>query len=321
MAHQGTDILLAKKLLMQGEVVAIPTETVYGLAGNAYDQQAVEKIFTIKQRPSFDPLIVHASDIAQIKELVKVFPEKAQELAHCFWPGPLTILLPKKAIISDQVTAGLDRVAVRIPSHPLTLALLQAIPFPLAAPSANPFGYISPTTPEHVDAQLGKNIPYILAGGACRLGIESTIMGFEEEKAVVYRLGSIPLEAIEQVIGPVTLAVQSTRHPQAPGTLTRHYSPRKKLQLGDITTLIQQYQNQLLGILAFDQYYPGIDPQYQVLLAPTTGSLEEAASNLFAALRKLDQMPIDLILANYVLDAGLGKAINDRLRRAAAKFI
>jgi len=317
----GSNILQAQYLLARGEVVAIPTETVYGLAGNAYNEQAVSKIFTIKQRPTFDPLIVHASCLAQVEEFVTHFPAKAYELAEHCWPGPLTILLPKKAIIPDLVTAGFDRVAVRIPDHPLTLALLQALPFPLAAPSANPFGYISPTTPQHVHDQLGDKIPYILSGQACKLGIESTIIGFAHTKPIIYRLGSMSLEALEQLIGPLTMAHDSPGHLQTPGSLVGHYSPHKILKIGTIQTLISQYQDQRLGILTFDQYYKEVDPEYQVRLAPTTGSLEEAATNLFAALRKLDQMPIDLILGTYVPNIKLGRAINDRLTRAAAKFM
>ena len=320
MATIGLNILQAQLLLEAGELVAIPTETVYGLAGNAYNEEAVLKIFSVKQRPSFDPLIVHASCVEHIKGFVRDFPAEAQQLAQHFWPGPLTLLLKREAIIPDIVTAGLPRVAVRIPSHQLTLRLLQALPFPLAAPSANPFGYISPTTPQHVNDQLGNKITYILAGGTCSIGIESTIVGFEQGVPMIYRLGGISVEAIKQVIGPITVADYATLHPQAPGTLVHHYSPQKHLIIGDIPELIKQYSHQRIGILAFDQYYEGVDPRHQIILA-LTARLEEAAQNLFAALRKLDQLPIDLILAAYVRHTGLGRAINDRLRRAAARFI
>ena len=321
MALISTDILQAQHLLEMGEIVAIPTETVYGLAGNAYNKHIVSKIFAIKQRPIFDPLIVHASSIAQVKSFVSDWPAKAYQLAQHFWPGPLTMLLPKKSIIPDIVTAGSEKVAVRIPDHPLTLPLLQALAFPLAAPSANPFGYISPTTAQHVNDQLGDQIPYILSGKACKLGLESTIIGFEQSLPIIYRLGSIPIEAIEQVIGPVNLMDATNQPTKMPGTLLRHYSPHKMLKIGDIDSLISQYKDQRLGILAFDQYYQGVNPQYQFLLAPHTGSLEEAATNLFAGLRKLDQMPIHLILGAYVPDIKLGRAINDRLTRAAAQFV
>ena len=314
------DILQAQRLLEAGEVVAIPTETVYGLAGNAYNGAAVGKIFGIKQRPSSDPLIVHAGCMEQVKDFVRDFPAEAQQLAQHFWPGPLTLLLPKKAVISDLVTAGLPRVAVRIPNHTLTLRLLSTLSFPLAAPSANPFGYISPTTPQHVQAQLGSKIPYILSGGPCSIGIESTIVGFEHGRPLVYRLGGISIEAIEQVIGPTTVVSGTTTHLQVPGGLGHHYAPQKLLIIGDIPTLIKQHSHQQLGILAFDQYYGGVDRAYQVMLAPS-GRLEEAAQNLFAALRQLDQPPIELILADCVPHVGLGRAINDRLKRASARFI
>ena len=314
-----SDILYAKSLLEVGEVVAIPTETVYGLAGNAYNEVAVSKIFQIKQRPRFDPLILHASDIAQVENFVQTLPLEAQSLAKNFWPGPLTLLLPKKAIIPDIVTAGLNGVAVRIPNHSLTLQLLKTLSFPLAAPSANPFGYISPTTPQHVADQLSEKIPCIVDGGTCRIGIESTIVGFDQGKPVIYRLGGISVEAIEQIIGPIRVTSHVYSKPQVPGGLLYHYAPKKPLKLGDIQLLIAQHSRQRLGILAFDHYYEGIDPSYQVMLAPT-GSLVEAAQNLFAALRRLDAMPLELILGAYVPDVGLGKAINERLSKASSRY-
>ena len=319
MATIGSDIVYAQQLLETGEVVAIPTETVYGLAGNAYDEKSVLKIFQIKQRPSFDPLIVHTSSIEQMKDFVTHFPNNALLLAKHFWPGPLTLLLKKKSIIPDLVTSGLSSIGVRIPKHSLTRQLLQQLPFPLAAPSANPFGYISPTTPKHVHDQLGNKVPYILSGGACKIGIESTIVGFKQEQPLIYRLGGTSLEAIEQVVGPVTV-VEATSNPQAPGTLQSHYAPTKPLLVGKLTTLVKRFSHVPLGILAFDRYIPGIAPSHQVLLAPT-GSLEEAAKHLFAALRTLDQRAIALMLATPVPDVGIGSAVNDRLKRAAMKFM
>ena len=191
--------------------------------------------------------------------------------------------------------------------------------FPLAAPSANPFGYISPTTPQHVADQLSEKIPCIVDGGTCRIGIESTIVGFDQGKPVIYRLGGISVEAIEQIIGPIRVTSHVYSKPQVPGGLLYHYAPKKPLKLGDIQLLIAQHSRQRLGILAFDHYYEGIDPSYQVMLAPT-GSLVEAAQNLFAALRKLDAMPLELILGAYVPDVGLGKAINERLSKASSRY-
>lgn len=312
-----TDLTRAQQLLKAGELVAVPTETVYGLAGNAYNEAAVLKIFHVKQRPSFDPLIVHASSLQQIKKFVKQLPAPAFQLAKQFWPGPLTLVLEKQSRIPDIVTSGLPTVGVRIPQHPLTLQLLQQLDFPLAAPSANPFGYISPTTPQHVQKQLGGNIPHILAGGPCAVGVESTIVGFESGQPVVHRLGGISLEAIEHTIGPVKVTHHSL--PQAPGMLDSHYAPRTPLVVGSLPTLITQYENQRVGLLAFEQPHPTVELDCQVILTPT-GSLDEAAQNLFAALRILDALPVDIILAAPVLDIGIGRAINDRLRKASSQW-
>ena len=310
-----TDLHRAQQLLAAGNLVAIPTETVYGLAGNAYNEAAILNIFHVKQRPSFDPLIVHARSLQQIQKFVKHLPSQALKLAKRFWPGPLTLVLEKKPVIPDLVTSGLPTVGVRIPQHPLTLQLLQQIDFPLAAPSANPFGYISPTTPQHVQEQLGGKIPYILAGGACTIGVESTIIGFEEGHPILYRLGGVSLEAIEDTIGPIKIAHQHL--PQAPGMLDSHYAPRTPLVVGPLSTLITQYENQKVGLLAFQHLHPAIPADHQIVLTPT-GSLDEAARNLFAALRTLDTWPVDVILAAPVPDTGIGRAINDRLKKASA---
>lgn len=316
MAIIGKDLARTKELLLQGELVAIPTETVYGLAGNALDAQAVIKIFTVKNRPQFDPLIVHVANRAQAEALVESIPPSARELMTRYWPGPLTFLLPKKPLIPDLVTAGLDTVGIRCPDHPLTHALLSSLDFPLAAPSANPFGYVSPTTPDHVNAQLGNQVKYILDGGPCRVGLESTIIGFDNEPTI-YRLGGLEVEEIEKVIGPVRIDLNTSSNPKAPGQLKSHYSPRKKLVITNLNPISSSYAAANVGVLAFKQYAVGVTHDHQVVLSPD-GNLEEAAKNLFAALRRLDALDIDLILAEPVPDNGLGKAINDRLRRAAA---
>jgi L-threonylcarbamoyladenylate synthase len=320
MATIGSDILYVQKLLEASGVVAIPTETVYGLAGNAYDETSVLKIFRTKQRPSFDPLIVHASDLQQIQGFVKHFPSKALELAHRFWPGPLTLVLDKRSIIPDIVTAGLPSVGVRVPQHVLTLQLLRQLDFPLAAPSANPFGYISPTTPQHVQEQLGTHIPYILDGGVCTVGVESTIIGFDAEQPVLYRLGGVSMEAIEHTVGPVKVMHQADNHPQAPGMLANHYAPKKPLIVGKLPLLLVKYAAQKVGILAFQQPCPGVVCNQQVVLS-LTGSLEEAAQKLFAALRTLDALPVEIILADFVPSIGIGRAINDRLKKAATHWM
>jgi len=316
MALIGTDINFAKVLLTQGDLVAIPTETVYGLAANAFDSEAVTKIYTTKERPTFDPLIVHTDSLDKVRGFVEEIPALALQLAAKFWPGPLTLLLKKKSVVSDLVTAGLDTVAVRIPRHPLTKSLLQQLDFPLAAPSANPFGYISPTTSQHVDDQLGDKIGYILEGGAADIGVESTIIGFEDDQAVIHRLGGMSLEEIEKITGSVKLLPHSSSNPTAPGMLHSHYAPTKTLILGDIPTLVEKYKNEKLAILAFQETHNNLE-HYHYL--SQTGDLIEAAQNLFSKLRTLDNLPIDKIIAERVPDHGLGKAINDRLKRAASK--
>ena len=316
MAIIGQDIQRAKYLLEKGELVAIPTETVYGLAGNALEANAVTKIFAAKDRPLFDPLIVHIGSLAAAKDYVSEIPSQANELASHFWPGPLTLLLTKKVIIPDLVTAGLDRVGLRCPNHPLTRNLLEQLSFPLAAPSANPFGYVSPTTAQHVQDQLGDKVAYILDGGPCRIGIESTITGWEAGRPIIYRLGGISMEQIESVIGSVRVNPYSTSQPQSPGQLKTHYAPTKKFLLGDIQILAAKYSSLRLGILSFQK---GVEGKFHsnFVLSPS-GDLNEAARNLFSMMRKFDEMNIDLVLAEEVPDEGMGRAINDRLRRAAA---
>ncbi len=316
MAQIGTDVGKAASLLRAGCLVGIPTETVYGLAGNGLDPAAVLDIFKVKQRPAFDPLILHVADARQVEPLVAEFPPMARQLADRFWPGPLTLLLDKSPLVPDLVTSGLPRVAIRMPAHPMARELLSMLEFPLAAPSANPFGYVSPTTARHVEQQLGQAIPYILDGGACQVGIESTIIGFESGQPTVYRLGGLALEAIEAEVGKVVLALNQSSNPAAPGMLKSHYAPRKTLLLGQLDDLLAQHPGKALGILSFSHDYSGSERVCRVL--SPAGSLEEAAMGLFGALRDLDESAVDLILAEPMPDHGLGRAINDRLRRAAA---
>ncbi|MBL7984887.1 MAG: threonylcarbamoyl-AMP synthase, partial [Flavobacteriales bacterium] len=231
--NSGSDLQQAAALLREGKLVAIPTETVYGLAANAYDAEAVLRIFEVKNRPTFDPLIVHVRDSDQVQEVARTIPPEALALMDRFWPGPLTLVLPKQPRVPDIVTSGLDTVGVRMPAHPMALELLRSLDFPLAAPSANPFGYISPTTAQHVGDQLGERIPYILDGGPCAVGVESTIIGWEEGLPVLYRPGGLPLEAIEQVIGSVRPQVKHVL-PAAPGMIESHYAPRKPLFVGEV---------------------------------------------------------------------------------------
>lgn len=313
MSKIGIDIENAKQILQQGGLVAIPTETVYGLAANALDKYTVLKIFEAKNRPHFDPLIVHTNSIEKARQYVSEFPRWAEKLTAKFWPGPLTLLLPKKNIIPDLVTSGLPQVAIRIPDHPLTLQLLAKLDFPLAAPSANPFGYVSPTTAKHVAAQLEDRVDYILDGGSCDVGIESTIVGSEEEKIIVYRLGGLALEDIESIVGKVEIRINQSSDPKAPGMLKSHYATRKPLFIGDIEELMRKNSHKKTGIISLSKVYSN-----GKVLSPR-GDLKEAAHNLFAAMRELDESDVDVILCEVFPDNFLGRAINDRLQRAAAK--
>ncbi|HWF43562.1 MAG TPA: L-threonylcarbamoyladenylate synthase [Candidatus Kapabacteria bacterium] len=310
----GKDIAKASALLERGLSVAIPTETVYGLAANALDENAVLQIFEIKDRPHFDPLIVHLASSDQVISYATEFPEWAEQLTERFWPGPLTIVLPKRDVIPDIVSSGLDTVALRVPSHPMTLDLLSSLEFPLAAPSANPFGYVSPTTAQHVTDQLEGKIPYILDGGECAVGLESTIVGELEGAITVLRLGGISVEEIEALVGPVEVNISSSSNPVNPGSLEHHYSPRTPIQLGPIDP--NRYNPNEVGILSFQTRYQAIPPEHQVVLS-THGDVRKAAKYLFAAMRYLDSLKLKVILAEELPEIGLGRAVNDRLRRAA----
>ncbi len=310
----GKNINEAKSFLLNGETVAIPTETVYGLAANALDEEAVLKIFEVKNRPHFDPLIVHVSKKEEINKYVAEIPEVANKLMEAFMPGPITLLLKKKANIPDLVTSGLDTVAIRVPQHPLALALLNKLDFPLAAPSANPFGYISPTTAQHVFDQLQGKIPYILDGGSTNVGVESTIVGFEDEQVMVYRLGGLAIDEIEKVVGPVLLNNMESSNPMAPGLLKSHYAPRKKLFFNPAVK--PEFEN--IAVIAFDKFVDDYPKEKQVLLSEK-GNLHEAARNLFSVMRQLDNSDAAIIVAIKFPEHGLGLAINDRLKRASAE--
>lgn len=313
-AEIGTDINKAAELLRKGMVVGIPTETVYGLAANALNADAVADIFRIKNRPDFDPLIVHIADISQVDKYASQFPTKAIKLAEVFWPGPLTLVLPKRDIIPYSVTSGLETVGLRVPRHELTLELLMQLSFPLAAPSANPFGYISPTTAQHVADQLGEFIPYILDGGPCEVGVESTIVGFDASfNPVIYRKGMITQEMIEAVAGKTEVFTHSLSNPEAPGMLTSHYAPRTPLKI--ITADDTNFDNRT-GFLGFDAYHPLIPKNNQLLLSPS-GDIYEAARNLYASLRLLDKLGLEVIYCSLITGIPGAEALNDRLRRAA----
>lgn len=310
----GNNLESAFSALVKGNLVAIPTETVYGLGGNGLDPDAIAKIFAAKNRPKFDPLILHIGDISQVASLTTTFPEKAQKLAQKFWPGALTLILPKSDLVPDIASSGLDSVGIRMPSHRLTLDLLRSLPFPIAAPSANPFGYVSPTTAQHVLDQLDGRIDYILDGGPCEIGIESTIVSFVADTPTILRHGGVSQEDIEGVIGAVKANTESSSRPEAPGMLLSHYAPKKTVLLGNIKELMAEHKSSRFAVLGFLGTYGASGEVLSV-----SGDLQEAAKNLFAALRRLDTADIDLILTENVPNVGLGMAINDKLQRAATK--
>jgi len=310
------DIQKAVALLKADKLVAIPTETVYGLAGNIFSEQAIKLIFETKKRPFFNPLIVHIPSIASLEDIVRDIPEKARLLANAFWPGSMTLVLKKQALIPDIITAGKDTVAVRVPNHPVTLELLEQLPFPLAAPSANPFGSISPTKPEHVARYFENAIEQVLDGGPCTNGIESTIIGFENNDPIIYRLGALSIEAIEAVVGPVPIKNKKEVRPDAPGMLERHYAPKTQTILSDsVLEDVKKYNGKRIGILVFKSGLQDETLCTQIILSQQ-GNMAEAASKLYDALHELDHQNLDLIIAERFPDFGLGKSINDRLQRA-----
>lgn len=317
-AKIGTSIDEAVQWLHK-DLVAIPTETVYGLAANALSESLVLKIFEVKKRPTFDPLIVHTSAIDRVYEYCTDFPEPLKHLAEALWPGPLTLLLNKKAIIPDITTSGLNKVGIRIPAHPLTLKLLHVLDFPLAAPSANPFGYISPTKADHVQHQLGSEIPYILDGGDCSIGIESTIVGMEGNEICIYRLGGASIQEIESIVGKVKVKVMKGSNPMAPGMLDVHYAPRKPLFVfKSIDDGLKKFGNRKITAILAQK--PDVMPEnIQSLWLSDDGDVKQMAQRLFHTLRMADQSDSDIILAQWVPQSGLGYAINDRLKRASTK--
>ena len=312
------DIQKAVQLLTEDQLVAIPTETVYGLAGNIFSEKAIKSIFSTKQRPFFNPLIVHIPSVKSLNDLVTHVPEKAKLLAAAFWPGSMTLVLKKSKTIPDIITAGKDTVAVRVPNHPITLALLKKLPFPLAAPSANPFGSISPTKPVHVENYFRNSIKMVLDGGSCANGIESTIIGFENEEPVIYRLGALALEEIEAVIGTVSIKNKKEEKPDAPGMLARHYAPKTSTFLvDDVAAEVKKNSGKKMGVLVFKSSLN--NENITEIILSKKGSLQEAASRLYSAMHDLDSKNLDLIIAERFSEFGLGKSINDRLQRATFK--
>ncbi|MGL2994129.1 L-threonylcarbamoyladenylate synthase [Flavobacterium sp. TSSA_36] len=315
--NNNPDIEKAVRILNESENVAIPTETVYGLAGNIYSETAIRKIFKRKKRPYYNPLIVHLKSYSEVEKVAIEIPEKARVLAEAFWPGPLTLVLKKQKNISDLITAGKDTVAVRVPNHPLTLALLEQLDYPLAAPSANPFGSISPTTAAHVATYFDAKTLFVLDGGPCINGIESTIIGFDGESPILYRAGAIPIEAIENSVGKLSVFTKDDVAPIAPGMLSKHYAPTTPTILtSDMAKSLLDYSDKRVGVMSFCKRYQNPAIVHQEVLS-SQGNLAEAANRLYAALHALDSQPIEVILVEKAPHTGIGIAINDKLQRAS----
>jgi L-threonylcarbamoyladenylate synthase len=313
----GTDIILAADILSRGGLVAIPTETVYGLAANGLDPKAVAKIFEAKKRPKFDPLILHTHSANRAFEMAKDIPDEAYQLASEFWPGPMTLVLKKRSIVPSLVSSGLDTVGLRVPNHPLTQELLQSLPFPLAAPSANPFGYVSPTKASHVVEQLQEEVDYVLDGGPSEVGVESTIIGFEDGEVTILRPGGLSKELIEDTLNKKVGIKQSTSQPSAPGMLESHYAPGTPMIIGDISENISKHPSKKIAYLSFNSPHTKIPGK----VLSDKGDLIEAAATLFDKMRQLDAGNYDLILTEEVPNSGIGLAINDRLRRASTRYL
>lgn len=295
-----------------GGVVAIPTETVYGLAANAFDARAVARIFEIKRRPSFDPLIVHVLDAAMLDRVVSSVSALARALMERFWPGPLTLVLPKSSALPALVTSGLLTVAVRMPAHPVARALLERTNLPLAAPSANPFGRLSPTRAEHVVRRLGASVDAIVDGGPSSYGLESTIVALDPTPRIL-RPGAIAPEEIATVTGPIALESPTGSAPLGPGQLAHHYAPTTPVRIVDAPVpAAQRARAGFIGLTRPPEGYAA------VRVLSDRGDLREAAARLFEALHELDELALERIDAQAIPEHGLGVAIMDRLRRASS---
>ena len=314
----STDRVAAVELLRKGDVVALPTETVYGLAAKAVDPIAVAKIFAAKERPRFDPLIVHLPNRDWLGKIVDVPAGDRQligKLTEKFWPGPFTMILPKREIIPDIITAGLDTVAVRFSAHPVFAEIVAELDEPLAAPSANRFGRISPTTARHVLDELDGRVPLIIDAGPTEHGIESTIVGIRDGKIMIFRRGPITHEQLSEFAEVTWMSAASGI--SSPGQLPSHYAPRTPLRLIDNAEGFPVEKDRCVGLLAWNGAFPGPQAFAAVRILSDRRDLKEAAANLFRYLRELDTLSLDLIVAERVPPQGLGAAIMDRLERAA----
>jgi len=312
------NIQKAAEEIISGGIVAFPTETVYGLGADGLNPTAVAKIFEAKQRPSFNPLILHISSRNQLTDLVKIENDIVYNLINKFWPGPLTLVLPKKEIVPNIVTAGNLTVAVRMPNHPIAKALIDACGRPIAAPSANQFGFLSPTTAEHVEKQLGNKIKFILDGGKSEIGVESTIVEVTKTEILILRHGGISVEQLKEVCNSVKIKDVYLNKPNAPGQLLQHYAPNIPLKfLSEITK--DEINGKKLGGLFFKENNSKIEFE-QVEFLSKTGDMRKAAANLFFHLHNLENKNLDLILVETVESIGLGIAIMDRLIKATNTY-
>lgn len=319
--NRPESIRLAAEIIRSGGLVAFPTETVYGLGCDALNPDGVAKVFEAKQRPQFDPLIVHLADRSMVETVVTSVPPSADWLMDAFWPGPLTLILPKQAGVPDLVTAGLPTVAVRIPDHPVAQALIRESRTPIAAPSANPFGYVSPTTAQHVSDGLGDRIDLILDGGPCPVGVESTILSLTGAKPELLRPGSLSLETIQSVIGPVDRTASSVEALHVPGQSARHYATRTPVTILSAPGAWPDFRGrERVGLLAMVEPRDPVKQFQAVEVLSPSGDLREATRHLFAALRRLDALGLDRIYSEPCAETGLGLAIMDRLRRCSASL-
>jgi L-threonylcarbamoyladenylate synthase len=317
----------AGRALAEGRLVAFPTETVYGLGANAFDEKAVARIFEAKARPNFDPLIVHIAELSQADRVVSSLPPAARALMEKLWPGPLTLILPKRDEVPDLVTSGLPTVALRFPANAVAQALIRAAGLPIAAPSANPFGYLSPTTAGHVAAMLGDKVDFIIDGGACRIGVESTVLDVTGERPVVLRPGGMPVESIEEVVGKVEILDRSEARPTSPGQLPSHYAPHTKLYLVPSGGLAFAKPHGRAAALVYDAASKealtrahGAPSHFKIIrVLSESGDLLESAARLFSTLHELDSGGYDEIWAERLPELGLGRAVNDRLFKASEK--
>lgn len=312
------NILNAANVIKAGGLAAFPTETVYGLGADGLNPIAVSKIFEAKNRPAFNPLILHIANYNQLEEICYINNKKIELLIAAFWPGPLTLVLPKKNTVPDIVTSGNETVAVRMPDHPVALSLISKAGRPIAAPSANKFGELSPTTAEHVAKQLGQNVDIILDGGACRVGVESTILEVTEDKIIILRPGGVPIEEIEEVAGKILLKKNNLSKPNSPGQLPFHYAPKIPLKILS-EKVLEELKGKKVGAIFFSENK--YDIKFDVIkILSVKKDFREAAANLFSYLHELENSGVDVIVAESVKETGLGKAIMDRLIKASNKF-